>query len=474
VRIDLGAGKWNVFDVANTVNGKLIIGEECDFCGICTDSREAAPGILFVALRGERVDGHDYITKAVEFGSKCILAERVIEEVGPSVSFIIVENSEKALMKMAGVYAERTNTRKTIGITGSVGKTTTKEFVGAVLMQKFETFKTVGNFNSIIGMPLSLMQLPQGTETAVLEMAMSGFNEISPMSCAAHPDIVIITNIGSSHMEMLGSRENICRAKLEILDGLKKDGVAILNGDEPLLSGKHYGPKNVLWVSLKNNNADYFAYNIRYVGKKTIFDIILNNKKYYDINIHTLGEHNVYAALFACAVGDIMGLSEDEIRQGLLTYQSADMRQKIYDFGGITIIEDCYNASPESMIAALNVMENMSIKEGAKRIALLGDMRELGVNSNEYHVSVGKHVVNCSDMLFTLGNEAKNIAVGARAAGMEENNITVNLDCEAYYATASELADVLRNGDVLLVKASRAVRAERVIEALKDILNIRR
>lgn len=474
MKIDLGAGNWNIFDVAKAVNGKLIIGDECDFNGICTDSREAAQGIMFVALHGERVDGHDYIAKAVELGSKCILAERVVEEVDHSVSFIIVENSEKALMKMAGAYAERTNNRKTIGITGSVGKTTTKEFVGAVLAQKYETFKTVGNFNSIIGMPLSLMQLPQSTETAVLEMAMSGFNEISPMSLVAQPDVAIITNIGSSHMEMLGSRENICSAKLEILDGLKKDGVAILNGDEPLLIERNYGSRNVVWVSLKNGEADYFADNIRYVGKQTIFDIKLNDKKYFDINIFTLGEHNVYAALFACAVGDILGLSEDEIRRGLVAYQSADMRQKIYDICGITIIEDCYNASPESMLAALNVMKNININESAKRVALLGDMRELGANSSEYHISVGKYVANCSDMLVTLGNEAKNIAVGALAAGMKENNITVNLDCDSYYDTASELADVIKDGDILLIKASRAVRAERVIEALKDILNSRR
>ena len=173
-------------------------------------------------------------------------------------------------------------------------------------------------------------------------------------------------------------------------------------------------------------------------------------------------------------MGDILGLTEEDIRKGLMAYKSANMRQKIYDVYNITVIEDCYNASPESMIAALNVMKNMEVDKEAKRIAVLGDMRELGINSREYHISVGKHAAECSDMLFTLGNEAKNIALGARSCGMGEEAITVNLDCESYLATVSELVDVLRKGDVLLVKASRAVRAERVIDALKDILKDRR
>lgn len=474
MKIDLGSGDWNVIDAAKAINARLVIGDEIKFNGICTDSREAGPGVLFVAFRGERVDGHSYISKAVELGSKCILAERQIDGIDSSVSFIIVDNSEKALMKMAKIYSERTKARKTIGITGSVGKTTTKEFIGAVLAQKYKTFKTVGNFNSVIGMPLSLMQIPTDTQTAVLEMAMSGFKEISPMSCAATPDIAVITNIGSSHMEMLGSRENICRAKLEILDGLKNDGVAIFNGDEPLLREKKYSLKNIFWVSTKDPNADYYAYNIKYIDKSTVFDVSLRGKIYTDVKIFTLGEHNVYAALFACAVGDILGLLENEIKLGLENYKSASMRQQIYYIKNITVIEDCYNASPESMLAALNVLKNIDIKSGSKRIALLGDMRELGVNSCEYHITVGNQAAHCCDMLFTLGNEAKNIAVGARAIGMDEKNIMVNLDCDAYSATVSELAEVLNDGDVLLVKASRAVRAERVIESLKDIINNRR
>ena len=474
MKIDLGSGDWNVIDVAEAIGGSLVIGDEIKFSGICTDSREAGPDVLFVALRGERVDGHSYISKAVELGSKCILAERQVEGIEPSVSFIIVDDSEKALMKMAKIYSDRTKSRKTIGITGSVGKTTTKEFIGAVLAQKYKTFKTVGNFNSVIGMPLTLMQIPDDTQTAVLEMAMSGFKEISPMSCAATPDVAVITNIGSSHMEMLGSRENICRAKLEILDGLKDDGVAIFNGDEPLLREKNYSFKKIFWISTKDRNADYFAYNIKYIDKSTVFDVSLRGKIYTNVKIFTLGEHNVYAALFACAVGDTLGLSENEIKLGLEKYQSADMRQQIYDIYNITVIEDCYNASPESMTAALNVLKNIEVKSGGKRIALLGDMRELGVNSCEYHIAVGKQAAHCSDMLFTLGNEAKNIAVGARTCGMDERNIIVNLDCDAYSATVSELVEVLNDGDVLLVKASRAVRAERVIEDLKDMIKNRR
>jgi UDP-N-acetylmuramoyl-tripeptide--D-alanyl-D-alanine ligase len=301
-------------------------------------------------------------------------------------------------------------------------------------------------------------------------MAMSGFHEIEVMSRTAEPDIAVITNIGTAHMEMLGSRENICKAKFEMLAGLKPDGVLILNGDEPMMLNYPKKPEKTIFIALKNSGADYYAYNIRQYDRETVFDMSAGVKIFYDIRIPALGNHNVYAALFAWAVGDALGMDEEEICRGLMKYHSADMRQKIYSLGGITVIEDCYNASPESMRAAVDVLCGLKKSRGCRAFALLGDMRELGMNTEMYHRSVGAYAAECGvDKLFTIGSLSRYIAAGAVSAGMNEDHITVNLDDNTYAATAAELAAALKPGDLLLVKASRAVRAERVISSLGEI-----
>jgi UDP-N-acetylmuramoyl-tripeptide--D-alanyl-D-alanine ligase len=302
-------------------------------------------------------------------------------------------------------------------------------------------------------------------------MGMSGFGEIERLSFTAEPDIAVITNIGTSHMEMLGSRENICRAKLEILSGLKNDGVLILPYDEPLLrniKGKSY---RTVYVSLFCEKADFFAKNIRVETHRTVFDIVYNGHTVKDLSVSLLGKHNVYAALYAFAVATMAGLDEDAIRIGFLNYATDGMRQHIYPMGNITVIEDCYNASPESMIAAVDVLETYSRGTNKRSVAVLGDMLELGADSPALHRSVGAYLAKKKiDRLYTLGGGGDQIAVGARQNGMPKAAVTQIHNVKALREMATLLAEELCDGDVVLFKASRSVGAEGIIAYLKELI----
>lgn len=467
MKIRLGAGALTAMEISQYACGAVYGAKDIKVEYICTDSREADEYTLFVAFSGERVDGHDYIASAYNAGCRCFLAEKRVD-IPDDAGMVIVPDSTQALLKMASVYKSRVNCRR-IGITGSVGKTTTKEVVASVLDQFGETHKTFGNYNSTIGMPLTLMETPQNTQVSVLEMAMSGLGEISAMSLSACPDIAVITNIGSSHMEALGSRENIKKAKLEIVDGLKKDGYLIINADDAMLDGASYDVKNIVRVGINNTASDYVAQNIRTEQDHTLFDVKCHDKTVKNIKISVIGEHNVYAALIAVAIGDIIKVGESAIKDGIASFVSGGLRQNIIRIGDITVIEDCYNASPESVRAAINVLSKLGGKD-KRKIALLGDMRELGDTSEQLHVGIGEYAFeNGVDILFTMGSYADHIADGALCGGMNRQNIFVNKDENKYEDIAREIIRILVPGDVLLVKASRAIRAERVIECLQKL-----
>lgn len=436
---------------------------------ICTDSREAGPQTAFVALRGDHVDGHDYIPAALELGCKCIICEHRTEElVNSEATAIVVNDSELALSKIANAYRQYLSCSH-IGVTGSVGKTTTKDLIASVLSVSHPTFATPGNHNSLVGMPLSMLETPLNTEWSVLEMGMSNFGEVERLSITAEPEIAVITNIGTSHMESLGSRENICRAKLEILCGLRTGGTLLLNGDEPLLEkigGKSY---RTVYVSLLRENADFFAKNIIVEPDCTTFDVVWQGGVAKDLCIHLMGRHNVYAALYAFAIGTMVGMSENEIRRGLALYEPQGMRQHIYSFKGLTLIEDCYNASPESMQAAIDVLDEYSRNTGRRSIAVLGDMLDLGYDSPSLHLKVGNHLADRKiNRLFTLGQGGDQIAVGARQGNMLLDNIGQNSNVEAFEVTAEQLLKEVKEGDVILFKASRAIGMERVVAYLKE------
>ncbi len=475
MKVNVGCNTITMSELAEMCGGTLcLVGGESDrdiqFSSVCTDSREAGKDSLFVALDGARVDGHDYIGAALSLGGECILCERIPEALtNQKYAALVVEDTLKAIGELAKAYDKRLDSKK-VAITGSVGKTTTKEFVAAVLSESLKLHKTEGNYNSTIGMPLSLLTMRDDTQVSVLEMGMSNRGEIEYLSRIAQPDISIITNIGSSHMEYLGSRENISRAKLEIVKGMKKGGTVLLNGDEPLLRNREeLAGCSYRYVGF-SEDCHYLAKNYRYSKGYTFFDIEHDGVTVKDVCINTLGHHNVYAAMFAYAVGNSMGLSDEVILRGLRNFRAAAMRQDIYDIGGITVIEDCYNASPESMRAALAVLDEASaLKKTGRMVAVLGDMYELGSGEPEFHESIGVDFARRGGKaLFTFGNLADMIAQGALNGGLDEENIFRNNDVNRPEVTAEMLLRELKAGDTLLVKASRGARAERIIAYLKE------
>lgn len=471
MKIRLGLGRLTADKVAEICGGTLYcVACENDvlFESVCTDSREADKGSMFVAMRGEKVDGHSFIAKAVELGCRCVIAERVPLDV-KGVAVIVVQDSVRAIRDIAE-YVRSLVDIKTVAVTGSVGKTTTKEFISSVLERGYDLYKTGGNFNSVIGMPMSMLELSEHHDAAVFEMGMSGLGEIEYMSEAAKPDVAVITNIGSSHLEALGSRENICRAKMEIVSGLRDGGTLFLNGDEPLLLGHSSDRYDTFYFGTQNEECDYFATNIRSSEHGTLFDMRTPRGSFKDIAISLIGDHNVYNAMVAFSVGLSMEMSEEAIREGLLAYRSVEMRQNIYELGGITVIEDCYNASPESMTAAINVLGTTAKARGGRMIALLGDMRELGDTTVSLHAGVGSYLASKhADYLFTYGELSENLADGAVKNGMSEKHIFRDPTANAE-AVGKKLLGLLRSGDVLLVKASRALRAEDVIKYVRSQL----
>ncbi len=439
--------------------GKLLGGDNrrCP-TAVCTDSREAAgeSAVMFAAIRGEHVDGNDYVLRAMEAGACCALCERVPEgEI--SGSLILVEDTVAALGRLGRTVIERVKPI-TVAITGSVGKTTTKQFTASVVAQKYEMLATEGNFNSEIGLPITLLGLTPGCEAAVLELGMSGAGEISRMSKICSPDIAVITCIGSSHIEMLGSREGIRDAKMEIIDGMKEGGRLVLNGDEPLLAGVD----GAIYVSACGKG-DYNITNLRSEGMTTRFDlegeVILR-----DLMIPAIGTHMTLDAAYAAVVGILLELTEEQIRAGLCAFENTGLRQKITCCDDMTFIEDCYNANPESMRAALGVLQTTA---GTRKLAVLGDMRELGENSPAYHLAVGEAASEVCDLLYTFGALAEGIAEGAAAAGMDEAYIFCFGEEQAD-ELISALTDELCAGDAVLFKASRAMELERIIEGIKN------
>lgn len=466
-------------EIADAANGRMIGGNDAErirVYGMCTDSREAEAGVMFAAIKGERTDGHNYISTAIQNGCDCFLCERIPTEediANSEIGFVAVKDTVKALADIAKYYSQGLSA-KTIGITGSVGKTTTKEFIDCVLSQHFVTHKTEGNYNSAIGLPLVVLETPYNTEVQILEMGMGNKGDIAYLSDIAVPDVGIITNIGHAHIEALGSRENICKAKLEIAESMKKGSILFLNGDEPLLDA-YENPDLVIYrISLKNNRSDIFAQNIKLGFEYCSFDIIDNvmHKVYANIIINTSGEHNIYAALFAYAVGAIaFKMDERDIRSGLGAYQSVGLRQKVTYIKENILIEDCYNAGPESMSASLENLRNMGIVSGRGTVAVLGDMLELGDESKRLHREIGKVAAKAGARYLVLfGTQAQYIKEGAIEGGYPYERIYW-FESDESSAVASKIASIVNKDDIILFKASRGMRAELISDAVKDILS---
>lgn len=423
---------------------------EGSFSCVCTDTRKIEEGCLFIAIKGENFDGHDFAAKAIESGAGAVICEKDCE-LGEKQ--ILVGSTRQALLDLAGYYRSLFNI-PVIGITGSVGKTTTKEMVHCVMSVKYNTLKNEGNLNNEIGVPLTLFRLEESHEAAVIEMGMSGFGEISRMTAAVKPDVAIISNIGVSHIENLGSREGILKAKLEILEGMKKDAPLVLNGDDDMLS-TFDGERPVRRYGFGENGL-YFTAKESVIREDNVSFIAESGDRKFEVNLPFPGKHNIYNALAAASAGEFFGIDPVDAFEALKGYVPSGMRQRINKKCGITFIEDCYNASPDSQAAALAVLGGM----GAQRsIAVIGDMLELGAVSEESHYGVGKKVAeNNVDMLFTYGERAFATAKGATESGV---GFVKSFTDKA--ELSKELVNTIHEGDAVLFKASRGMKLEEVI-----------
>ncbi len=424
---------------------------------VSTDSRKIPSGALFVPIKGENFDGHDFIGNAVDSGAGAVVSHRADEEY--TVPVVYVQDTSRALLDIARGYRTMCG-GKVVGVTGSVGKTTTKEMMYAVLANAFKAQCTEGNHNNEVGVPLTLFSMTKTTEVMVAEMGMNHFGELSRISGAACPDIAVITNIGTSHIEYLGSREGILKAKLEILEGLKPEGCAVICGDDPLLwGGKNNIGHRVYTYGIKNPECDLIAH----LHDDGTFDIInrsLETKAFptggsFAAKLNIPGEHNVLNALAAAAVGLLMGEEAEDIVKGLASYNTTGMRQHIFTSKGFNIYADCYNASPDAMEAVLKVLGKM---KGGRRFAVLGSMMELGDYSKEGHRRAGYAAAENADVLYAYGPAAAYITAGARERGMSGT-----YEFDDHVALASALRDDAKPGDTLLFKGSRAMRMEQAL-----------
>ncbi len=470
MKIDIGSRKMNMRTVASYTGGRLVGSGERAFRFAATDSREADADTMFVALRGERTDGNSYIGAMP--GVSCFLAERLPDNFDAQNSYaVVVPDTGNALLTLGEMYRRQLKDLRVYGVTGSVGKTTEKEMLSAVLAEKYKSlYKTDGNHNSIIGLPMTLLSLSEKNDAAVLEMGMSARGEISRMSVAARPNVAIITNIGTSHMEMLGSRENICRAKCEIADGMADGSLLLLNGDEPLLRAAMptFANLRTLTFGFGEGN-DYMASNIRFTEDRTYFDLVSGNQQIADLSVYGIGKHLVMSALAAAAVALEEGMDAEAIRRGLASYRSVNMRQQILTAGKRTVISDCYNASPESMSAAASVMGELRNMTGKVAGALLGDMLELGATSDALHEETGYRMAKCGAVcLSAIGQYADAYRRGAIRGGMKEENIRVFASRDEFAEATAFLCGVLPENGILLVKGSRGMRLERAVEYLSE------
>jgi len=438
-----------LIEIAEAAGGSIVFGNGDEIItAISTDSRHCDNGEMFIAISGEKFDGNQFIPDACRNGASGYISDADCTFDGCRFA-VKVDNTRRALLKIASFYRKRFNIN-IVGLTGSVGKTTTKELIAAALSEEKSVIKTQGNFNNEIGLPLTLFGIRKEHEIGVIEMGMSNFGEISALTQCAKPDVAIITNIGESHIENLKSREGILKAKCEIFEGLSKNGVAILNGDDELLFGIRGDlPFKTIYCGIENASCDIVAGNI--ASGNTGISFTADGEEY---TLKLSGRHNVMNALFAIAVGKIYGLSAESIKKGLAAYESVGIRQSITEKNGIKIITDCYNAAPKSVKAAIDVLCDVS---DGRKVAVLGDMAELGEKSAQYHLEIGEYAAQKGvDILVLIGEFARYTAEGASESGCAVKICADNREAEKY------LKSVLAEKDTVLFKGSRIMKLEEI------------
>ena len=418
-----------------------------------TDSRDIHPGSLFIPLAGERFDGHAYINAALESGAAGCLTQRERESYQPGKFYVKVPSTQRALRDLAAWYKEQFHI-PFVAVTGSVGKTTAKDMLAAVLGVKYKVLKTEGNFNNNLGLPLTLLRLDSSHQVGVVEMGMDKFGEIDYLGGIVKPEVGVITNIGDAHIERLGSRENIFKAKCELLPHIKPDGLLVLNGDDPMLATlRGHAPVQTVFCG-QGEGMEYRAQITGGDGVSHIHCRLTTPGMDREVCIPALGEHMVYPTLIAAAVAERFGLTPDEIEQGIRQFVPTRMRMNILRRGnGIIILDDTYNANPQSMRAAISVLSD---SQSSYKIAVLGDMLELGPFSPALHAEVGEYLGQAGiQCLVAVGEQSAAMAQGARDAGVPQV-----LYCQDKGEAMERLPMLLRGDCTILVKASRGMKME--------------
>ena len=427
---------------------------DVEFYGANNDTRVLQPGQLFIVLQGAR-DGHSFIPAAMEKGAAAVLCSRRVGD----YPAIYVDDPRKALGDIARQELQRINA-KVVAVTGSVGKSTTKEMIAAVLGSTFKISKTPANHNNDIGMPMAILSMPLDTEVAVLEMGMNHFREIAYLSEIAHPDVAVIINIGTMHIEYLGSQLGIRQAKMEIVEGMSPNGMLLLNGDDTLLRYLDQKPQQRITYFGASEGCHVRACDVWQDGDKLRFRVEAG-KLSFPVALTLEGEHFVGDAMAAICVGLKLAVPYERIVDSLASFQNMSGRQEIYKEGEYTIIKDCYNAGPESMAAALGVLGNRH----GRRIAVLGDMLELGDCAQAEHYKIGRIAAEKADMVFAYGPHSGRVIDGTITGGMPE---TMGRAFEDRDELVKALKRAAKPGDILLFKASRGMHLELVLEAFLD------
>lgn len=452
-------------EVCRIVGGMAAGGNlEAKVTGVKIDTRNINSGDLFVAIPGERTDGHLYLKAAKEAGAIAALCEKTVEPV-QGLSIIQVENTVKALQMLAKSYRERFQI-PIVALTGSSGKTTTKNILVGILSQKYVTVGTLGNKNNHIGMPLMALEMDENTQAAVFEMGMSGFGEIETLVKIAKPDLAIITNIGTAHLEQLKSRENILKAKSEIFTTLGPSQTALVNGDDPYLATLTSGPYKIYRFGIEEKDLDLTCSHYEMTMKGLVMTVREKGKETEESYSFSLpGKHNVYNCLAGIAAAKLLGLTKEQIQMGLDSFTPAENRMEIVSLGTCSIINDTYNANPQSMKSALDVLA--LYKEKAQTVAILGDMLEMGIESPEYHMEIGAYAASLGvDYLFAFGESAKHYIVGALPGFTHKNRVRHFVDQEELVRA---LLPLLKQDTVFLVKGSRGMKMEKIVKAMKEI-----
>lgn len=454
-------------EITTACGGQYFGSEELLFLevsGVAIDSRKVEAGYLFIPIKGARVDGHDFIPQVMEKGALCTLSERILENC--THSYILVDSCEQALKDLAEHYRKSLDIR-VVGITGSVGKTSTKEMIASVLEQKYNVLKTAGNFNNEIGLPLTIFNIRDEHEIAVLEMGINHFGEMHRLTRMARPDVCVITNIGLCHLENLIDRDGILKAKSEIFDFMQPDAAIVLNGDDDkLITVTEVKGQTPKFFGL-STELDAYADNIHNHSLKGTTCTLHVGDQSIDVLIPIPGQHMIYNALAGALVGREFGLTSEEIKAGIESLTPVSGRNNMIETDSLLIIDDCYNANPVSTCASLDVLATAD----SRKVAILGDMFELGENEKDLHRQVGMHATEKGiDLLICIGDLSQNTAQGARNACAETPDCKTNVchfDTKADFLSQKE--KLLQKGDIVLVKASHGMEFPEIVKHLQDM-----